>query len=50
MLSIKVIESSNNMFYDINGICENADSIYWTLVPNEVFSIFNSNPYSVAGY
>ena len=23
-------------YYDINGICENADSIYWTLVPNEV--------------
>ena len=48
MSSVNVIENKNNMFYDINGICENADSIYWTLVPNEVFSIFGSNPYYLA--
>lgn len=48
MISIKVIENQNNTLYDINGICENADSIYWTLVPNEVFSIYKSNPYSIA--
>ncbi len=48
MVSVKVIENSNNMFYDINGICEHADSTYWTLVPNEVFSIFESDPYYLA--
>lgn len=45
MISIKVIENVNNLNYNINGLCENADSIYWTLVPNEVFSIYESNPY-----
>lgn len=45
MVSIKIIENKNNLFYDLNGICENADFIYWTLVPNEVFTIYNSNPY-----
>lgn len=45
MVSIKIIENSNNLNYNINGLCENADSIYWTLVPNEVFAIYQSNPY-----
>lgn len=45
MTSVKIIENPNNLFYDLNGICETADSIYWTLVPDEVFSIYNSNPY-----
>ena len=45
MISIKIIENKNNLHYDLNGICENADSIYWTLVPNEVFAIYQSNSY-----
>ena len=45
MISVKIIENQNNLFYDLNGICETADSIYWTLVPDEVFSIYNSNPH-----
>jgi hypothetical protein len=45
MISVKVTENSDNLLYDINGICETADSIYWTLVPDEVFSIYESNPY-----
>ena len=48
MISVKIIENPNNLLYDINGICENADSIYWTLVPNEMFAIYNSNPYYIA--
>lgn len=27
--------TSNN--YDIESICENADSIFWTLIPDEVW-------------
>ena len=38
--------SANCIRYDINGICETADSIYWTLVPKEVFAIWNT-PYFV---
>lgn len=45
MISVKVIDDGNNKFYDLNGICETADSIYWTLVPDEVFSIYDSNTY-----
>ncbi len=45
MISVKVIDDSNSKFYDLNSICETADSIYWTLVPDEVFSIYKSNPY-----
>jgi hypothetical protein len=44
-MRISVVENSDNLFYDLNGICDNADSIYWTLVPNEMFAIYNSNPY-----
>lgn len=40
-------ENDNSMYYDLNGICENADSIYWTLVPYEMFDIYESNPYFV---
>jgi len=47
MVNIKIIENPNNLFYDLNGICENADSIYWTLVPNEMFAIYNSNSYVI---
>ena len=32
------------MEYDLNGICENADSTYWTMVPAEVFAVW-STPY-----
>ncbi len=39
--------SANCIRYDINGICETADSIYWTLVPKEVFAIWNT-PYFVS--
>lgn len=28
MIRVKVIDNSNNLFYDLNGICESADSIY----------------------
>jgi len=45
MISIKVIENNSSVLYDLNSICETADSIYWTLVPDEVFSICKSNPY-----
>ena len=45
MIRVKVIDNPNNLFYDLNGICENADSIFWTLVPKEIFSIYESNPY-----
>lgn len=45
MISVKVTENPNNLFYDLNSICETADSIYWTLVPDEVFSVYESNPY-----
>ena len=45
MIRVKVIDNPDNLFYDLNGICENADSIYWTLVPIEIFSIYESNPY-----
>lgn len=48
MISVAVISNYNNLLYDFNSICENADSIYWTLVPNEVFSIYKPNPYSIA--
>lgn len=47
MVNIKIIENPNNLFYDFNGICENVDSIYWTLVPNEMFAIYNSNSYVI---
>lgn len=40
-------ENENSMYYDLNGICENADSIYWTLVPYEMFDIYESSPYFV---
>lgn len=39
-LITSVVENSDNLFYDLNGISENADSIYWTLVPNEMFAIY----------
>lgn len=32
------------MEYNLNGICETADSIYWTMVPAEVFAVW-STPY-----
>lgn len=38
-------------YYDINGICENADSIYWTLVPNEVKNyVYNFKLYVSVDY
>lgn len=41
-IELKIVEDSNNenLFYDINGICETEDSIFWTLVPNEVFHLW----------
>lgn len=46
--TLKVLsdKSVRYMNYDLNGICETADSIYWTLVPEEVFAIWNI-PYLV---
>lgn len=38
--------SSPKKKYDINEICETADSIYWTLVPKEVFRLWKT-PYTV---
>lgn len=44
-VELKVVDCSNsNMNYDLNGICETADSIFWTLVPNEVFSVWSIKP------
>ena len=37
---------ANCIRYDINGICETADSIYWTLIPKEVFHLWET-PYTV---
>jgi hypothetical protein len=46
--TLKVLsdKSIRYMNYDLNGICETADSIYWTLVPKEVLAIWNI-PYLV---
>jgi len=40
-IELEIINDSDNQFYDLNGICENADSIFWTLVPNEMLSLWN---------
>lgn len=32
--------------YDIDELCEKADSVYWTLVPYELISMVN-NPYQL---
>ena len=34
------------MNYNLNGICETADSVYWNFVPKEVLAIWNI-PYLV---
>lgn len=39
-------KSIRYMNYDLNRICGTSDSIYWTLVPEEVFAIWNI-PYLV---
>lgn len=44
-VELNVIDcSDSNMYYDINGICETADSIFWTLVPDEMRSIWSIKP------
>lgn len=44
-IKIKEVNILENLNYDLNAICETADSIYWTLVPNELFKIWNINSY-----
>lgn len=46
ILEVLSDKSVQYMNYDLNGICETADSIYWTLVPEEVLAIWNI-PYLV---
>lgn len=43
VLSDKSVQCMN---YDLSGICDTADSIQWTLVPEEVLVIWNI-PYLV---
>ena len=47
-LSLVVLNNPHvsSVIYDLNGICETADSTFWTLVPEEVFAIWNT-PYSL---
>lgn len=40
-IELEIINESDSQFYDLNGICANADSIFWTLVPNEMFSLWD---------
>ena len=47
-IDIEEISIDDNMFYDLNAICETADSIYWTLVPNEVFVLWETKPYTIS--
>lgn len=46
--TITVIDDydSDYMEYDLNEICETADSTYWTLVPEEMFALWET-PYVV---
>ena len=41
-----MIPDERIMRYDINAICETADSIYWTLVPEEMFRLWGVSPYT----
>lgn len=44
-IELKIVDCDNsNMNYDLNGICEITDSIFWTLVPDEMFSIWSIKP------
>ena len=36
------------MEYDLNGICEDPESSYWTMDPSEIFSVW-STPYLMEG-
>ena len=45
-ISIAMIPDERIMRYDINAICETADSIYWTLVPEEMFRLWGVSPYT----
>lgn len=36
------------MEYDLNGICEDPESSYWTMDPSEIFSV-RSTPYLMGG-
>ena len=36
------------MEYDLNGICEDPESSYWTMDPSEIFSVW-STPYLMGG-
>ena len=37
------------MEYNLNGICEDPESSYWTMDPSEIFSVW-STPYLMEGY
>ena len=36
------------MEYNLNGICEDPESSYWTMDPSEIFSVW-STPYLMEG-
>lgn len=49
--SILVVLNSDDetiMEYDLNGICEDPESSYWTMDPSEIFSVW-STPYLRGG-
>ena len=37
------------MEYNLNGICGDPESSYWTMDPLEIFSVW-STPYMIEGY
>ena len=44
-VEIKMVNCiDSNMYYDLNGICEKADSTFWTLVPTEMFRVWSIRP------
>lgn len=50
-VELKVVYDNKYDYYDIDAICRNADSIYWTLVPNEVaHRVFDYNAYASINY
>ena len=45
-ISLVTIPDQSLSFYDLNAICETADSIFWTLVPNEMFDLCGRSSYT----
>ena len=45
-ISLITIPDQSLSFYDLNAICETAGSIFWTLVPNEMFDLCGRSSYT----